>query len=246
MSRRLLCALALSFAAVAATAAERHVLFIGNSLTYFNEMPWITERVAESLNVAPPLRTQFSGGSGMTLRQHWDRGRAVRAIREGRFTHVVLQPQSSEIVRTPEETFRYAKLLHGEIKRSGAKTVLFWTWAPRTMNFTQRQFDAQYAKLARELGAIVAPVGIAWESLQSGGVELFDGSGLHPNLAGSYLAACVFVATIYQRSPEGARHVFDVKYDINEFYREALETERLTAEAARRIQRAAWAAVQRR
>src|SRR5688572_6542384 len=106
-------------------ANELRVLFIGNSLTYFNEMPWLAEEVAKSLGVKPVLRTDFSGRSGATLRQQWHRGRAVRAIREGKYAYVVLQPQSTEILRPEEETFRYAKMLDEEIKRSGAKTILF-------------------------------------------------------------------------------------------------------------------------
>ena len=56
------------------------VLFIGNSLTYWNEMPWLTGQVASSLGAKPPLVTAFNGMSGMSLRQHWERGRALRAI----------------------------------------------------------------------------------------------------------------------------------------------------------------------
>ena len=220
---------------------ELRVLFVGNSLTYFNEMPWLTEEVAKSLGVKPMLRADFSGRSGASLRQHWDRGRAVRSIREGEYAYVVLQPQSTEIVRTPEEIFRYAKMLDAEIRRSGAKTILFQTWAPLTAKHEQAAYNAQFAKLAKELGATIAPVGVAWQSLRKQGVELFDGSGLHANLAGSYLSACVFVATIYKRSPVNATHTFDVHFENEEFYRDALVNEKLSAATAAKIQREAWA-----
>jgi hypothetical protein len=222
---------------------EVRVLFVGNSLTYFNEMPWVAEQVASSLNVQPPLRAHFSGTSGLTLRQHWDRGRVVRDIREGRYDYVVLQPQSSEIVRSPSETFEYARRIAKEIRGSGAEPLVFLTWAPRTVTYTQGEYNDQYRKLASELGAALVPVGIAWQSLRDQGLELFDGSGLHPNLAGTYLVACAFVAAIYRRSVEGAVHSFDVHFEIPEFYRKALETERLNNDQARRIQKEAWRAV---
>ena len=169
-------------------ANELRVLFVGNSLTYFNEMPWLAEEVAKSLGVKPVLRTDFSGRSGATLRQQWQRARAVRAIREGRYAYVVLQPQSTEILRPEEETFRYAKMLDEEIKRSGAKTILFLTWAPLTAKHEQAAYNREFAKLGKALDAEVAPVGIAWDALRKQGIELFDGSGLHANLAGSYSA----------------------------------------------------------
>ena len=49
------------------------VLFIGNSLTFWNEMPWMTRRLAGSLG--SKLVTEFNGAAGATLRQHWERGR---------------------------------------------------------------------------------------------------------------------------------------------------------------------------
>ncbi len=227
-------------------ADELRVLFIGNSLTYFNEMPWLAEEVAKSLKVKPALRTDFSGRSGVTLRQQWQRGRAVRAIREGKYAYVVLQPQSTEILRPEEETFRHAKMLDEEIKRSGAKTILFLTWAPLTAKHEQTAYNREFAKLAKALGAEIAPVGVAWDALRKQGLELFDGSGLHANLAGSYLSACVFVAMIYDRSPVGAVHTFDVKFEEEQFYRQSLEHDRLDGVTAAKIQAAAWRAVDSR
>ena len=58
------------------------VLFIGNSLTFWNELPWMTRRVASSVGAQPSLVTVFNGQSGVTLRQHWERGRALRTIRD--------------------------------------------------------------------------------------------------------------------------------------------------------------------
>ena len=54
------------------------VLFIGNSLTFWNEMPWMTRRLAGSLG--SKLVTEFNGAAGATLRQHWERGRALRPL----------------------------------------------------------------------------------------------------------------------------------------------------------------------
>jgi len=221
-------------------ADELRVLFIGNSLTYFNEMPWLAEQVAKSLGVKPTLRADFNGRSGATLRQHWQRGRAVRAMREVKYAYVVLQPQGTEIMRPEEETFRYAKMLDEEIRRSGAKTLLFLNWAPAKSNYEQAAYNRQFARLSAELKAPIAPVGIAWESLRKQGTELDDGS--HPTVTGSYLTACVFVATIYGRSTHKAVYNFEVHFDEAQFYRESLENDRIDGVTAEAIHRAAWAA----
>lgn len=227
-------------------AQSIRVLFIGNSLTYWNEMPWMTRQVATSLGAKPPLVTAFNGGSGASLRQHWERGRALRAIRERPWDYVVLQAQSTEILRRPDATEKYARLFDEEIRKSGARTVVFLSWIPRDSGSPQSKLTEGYQKLARSIGAIVAPVGVAWERLLRDGYELFDGSGVHPNLNGSYLAACVFYAVVYEQNPAGAMHKFDVKFEIPEFYRVDLENQRMEWATAEAIQRAAWDAVRRR
>lgn len=227
----------------ASNGPEVRVLFIGNSLTYYNEMPWMAEQIAASLGVDPPLRTDSSVRGGASLRYHWEKRRSVRAIRDNRYAFVVLQPQSSEIMNAPEETLRYAKLLNEEIRRSGAKTIVFQTWAPRESSHPQSAYDARYRELARALGATVAPVGAAFEAMKKQKIATLDGGGVHANLDGSYLSACVFVATLYGRSPVGALHTFDVKYDIKEAYRLELETKKLSEANAKALQEAAWVAV---
>lgn len=60
-------------------------------------------------------------------------------------------------------------------------------------------------QIARELKALVAPVGLAWQSILKldWGTELYHQDGSHPSAAGTYLAACVFYATLTGMNPEG-------------------------------------------
>jgi len=220
----------------------RDVLLIGNSITYYNEMPWILERVASSLNARPPIRTEFCGQGGLTLKQQWE-GRARDRIHEREWDVVVIQAQSTEAARDTATFRRYATLFVNEIKQTGARPVIFFTWQPKGFSYKQRQLDDAYRSLAKDTGAEIAPVGPAFQDLLTSGMDLFEGSDVHPNLAGSYLAACVLFATIYGRSPEGAVFVFNAHFDIPESYRRGLEQEHLSNVTALKIQRAAWSAV---
>ena len=69
----------------------------------------------------------------------------------------------------------------------------------------EAQVQEGYMQIANELNAMVAPVGIAWQNgmLKDPQLGLWQADGLHPSIEGSYLAACVFYAVIYQQSPEG-------------------------------------------
>ena len=239
----LLAALVAVCLASSASAAEpTRVLFIGNSLTYWNEMPWMVGHVARSLG-DKKLQTAFSGFGGATLRQQWQRGRAAGTIRAEKWDYVVLQAQSGEMLANPDETRRYAHMFDEVIRKAGAKTIIFDTWVVEENKTPQSELTARYARLARELGATLAPVGTAWDELRSAGVHVFDESGVHPSLIGTYLTACVFYATIRRASPVGATFTFDEEYAIPEASRAALERGHIDEKTARRVQDAAWKAV---
>jgi hypothetical protein len=60
-------------------------------------------------------------------------------------------------------------------------------------------------EIARELGAGVVPVGLAWTRSLSSFPELilYSPDGNHATLAGSYLTACTYFAAFYGKSPAG-------------------------------------------
>ena len=51
------------------------VLLVGNSLTYWNEMPRMLERMAASAG-AKHLFVEFCGAGGLALRQQWSGARS--------------------------------------------------------------------------------------------------------------------------------------------------------------------------
>jgi len=181
------------------------VLFIGNSYTYVNDLPGQIQRLAASSEGALPLIVNQVTPGGATLERNWEEGRARRLIRLGGWSHVVLQEQSTRPIEDREKFFTYARRFDAEIKGVGAKTVLYLTWARDTLPETQATLTEAYEDLAEELGAIIAPVGPAWAEVAARGAEvsLYYKDGSHPSPNGSYLAACVFFATLYGESPEG-------------------------------------------
>ena len=79
------------------------------------------------------------------------------------------------------------------------------TWARQHSPEEQEKLNDAYLKIAQELGADVAPVGMAWHNArhEDPEVQLYHEDGAHPGPAGSYLAACVFYATLTGNSPVG-------------------------------------------
>jgi hypothetical protein len=66
--------------------------------------------------------------------------------------------------------------------------------------------------IVHELDTRVAPVGVAWAEAyrQDPQASLWQDDGSHPAVAGTYLAACVFYATLIGESPEGLSYRSDL------------------------------------
>ncbi len=176
-------------------AERRRVLFIGNSLT---------DGVPGSLD-SGLFETAQLAERGESLQGHWEKGRAVEAIRSGRWDFVVLQDESSRPARDPGALEKYARLFDAEIKKAGAKTILFATWARRDQPEAQARIDAAYRELAAALGATVAPAGAAWARAMRERPELalHAGDGSHADPLGVYLTACVLSRALGAAAPAG-------------------------------------------
>jgi hypothetical protein len=118
---------------------------------------------------------------------------------------VVLQEQSTLPVKNAKRMAENVRLFDELIQRAGSRTVLYMTWARRHTPEAQQAITDAYTSLGDELGAIVVPVGIAWQNFLAKHDKpvLHDRDQSHPTLAGSYLAACVFLATLLKQNPVG-------------------------------------------
>jgi hypothetical protein len=198
-----------------AVGKELRVLFVGNSYCSVNGLPTLLAELAQSDPRGPKIAVESVTPGGATLKQHFESTGALEKLRNGTYTHVVLQGQSLEPLANPEEFLTFAEKLAEEAVKRGSKVVFYQTWARRegsaeyrkpwsggTTEKMQRGLSAAYAKAAASCGARVAPVGDVWSAALA--VEdppkLFDADGSHPSQAGTYLAACVFYETLTERS----------------------------------------------
>ena len=180
------------------------VLFIGNSLTYVNELPKMLMELAKA-GKQPPLRYEQETPGGCTLEKHWKDGKALAKIQSRNWDFVVLQESSAGPLLNRDSMFEYAKKFNAQIKKQGAKTLLYMTWAEQDKPGDQAAISNAYLDLAKDLRAEIAPVGMAWEKALKADkkLALHRADKKHPTPAGTYLAACVFYATIYGKNPAG-------------------------------------------
>jgi hypothetical protein len=224
------------------------VLFIGNSYTIYNDLPLIVKQLASSAHESRPLEVHMVAMMGATLQEHWEDGFALQALKQGPWDYVVLQGQSLRPLTDPTLTYKYARLLDAEVKESGAQTIFFITWAHEDHPEAQETITNVYMNLAKELDAKVAPVGPAWQQAlkQEPHINLYrEDADSHPTPAGSYLAACVFYATLYGHSPVGLTRDFpDAEKEPASWKALNLKlqwgAEKISGQDAASLQRIAW------
>jgi hypothetical protein len=129
----------------------------------------------------------------------------------------VLQEQSEiPALATLRRTYMIpaARQLVGMSRHAAAEPILFMTWAHREgwpggglIGYASMQtaVDTGYDAVARELHVGIAPVGYAWAAAlrREPLAQLWQADGSHPTVEGTYLAACVFYASIFGESPDG-------------------------------------------
>ena len=190
------------------------VLFIGNSYTYVNDLPATFARLAQSGSHS--VETGMVANGGETLAQHAASSDDSTRIASQGWSYVVLQEQSDTPAYSSSSSsmFSPAKLLADQAIRVGAVPLLFMTWAHKdgetgaglsSYQGAQEAVDRTYLSLSGELGVPVAPVGYTWLHVYQdhSDIGLWQDDNSHPTAAGTYLAACVFYATIFRQSPYG-------------------------------------------
>jgi hypothetical protein len=179
------------------------ILFIGNSLTYVNDVPGILQALADSASdqkLAVASRTL----PNYALIDHWVDGVAPREIAKGGWGWVVMQ-QGWTPAGIYRDTLRLAaRNLGAEISKIGAKAAMYQTWPPVDRPNQFAGSIESYELAASDIGGEVFPVARAWLAAweRDRDIQLYS-DGLHASVAGSYLAAVVMYACIFDRSPVG-------------------------------------------
>ena len=181
------------------------ILFIGNSYTSRNQLPRLIADLAATTERPARVEVDAIVAGGASLRRHWNAGRAQAAMVTTRWDYVVLQEQSTLPVKNPVRYHENVRLFAAEIERRGAQPALYLTWSRQQAPQTQELITRAVEDIAAEVGARVVPVGPAWHAAAKllRELALYTNDGSHPTPAGSYLAGCVFVATLFGERPSG-------------------------------------------
>lgn len=170
------------------------VLFVGNSFTYFWNMPQMVEAMAKDQKV--DLETSQSTVGGSNLEQHWKEEKGTvtqKMLANEDWDYVVLQDHSMSTIDHSERFKTYAGKLIDLIQEKNAEPLLSMTWAYDSNPLMQENIGKSYIELGTNTNVKVVPVGTIFMEAQKARPDLkmyFDDK--HPSSDGSYLIALIY------------------------------------------------------
>lgn len=191
------------------------VLFVGNSHTYFHDMPALFARMCGELTGEKPEVTMLAY-SGRSLAWHREEYFALRfALLRGGYDFCVIQQQAHPF---PGEELTEAGLrsLLPLCEKGGARPVLFMTWAEKAKPENAVPMSRCYRRLAADYGTLLAPVGELFERFRGSDIELYWQDGEHASPYGSYLTAATLAALLCGTRELDA--LSDTGYDFRAVY----------------------------
>jgi len=214
-----LAAIACSLAAAQAVAQEADhpvgpsrstsVLFVGNSLTYVNNLPALLRALGDSQGMA--ISTETYAAPGGTLAERWSEGHVAEALRARRFDVVVLQEQGGHLSACMDSAQEQRKApcaaslrAYREIaklaKEHGARTLLFQTWGPDEK--WQARLDRSLRLVADRASASIFDAAGALDALHDAQPEtVLYPDGTHPSTQASLMLALALYRDIADTAP---------------------------------------------
>ena len=214
------------------------VLFIGNSITYYNNMPQTFESIANSKGDLTEITMHAPGGTGIL--NHVNDSYVYDLFRQGVWDYVVLQPGSNEspgYSETKEQTLgRLNKLKDSIYRYNPCSKILLYEIPYGVYGNSQSDIDSYNDTMglirsnceywSDEAEIFFAPAGETVKNLWNNDPStlLWIGySNVHPNEKGSYIIACSIYAAIFQKPSYGTNEISTLSQQDATFYQQAAD-----------------------
>lgn len=172
------------------------VLYVGNSLTYVNDLPSLINNIAKQDSVTITCTTFAS--PGYSFEDHWNEGKVEDAITTGHYDFVVAQQGPSALPESQFLLLEYANRFQAICKKYNTQLILYMVWPSKARLFDLDNVILSYTQASAKTGATLAPAGLAWKlAWQSdASLPLYGTDNFHPSVHGSLLAAMTIYLSV--------------------------------------------------
>ena len=192
----------------------KKVLMIGNSFTFYWNLPQVLERMFATKDVRIKVDQKTIGGS--KLFEHWDNHLNQNYELE-KYDYVVFNDHSTYPIKQLDTCAKYLKQFTDLAHQLNVKPLIYGTWEypwlKEISSYEQSSTMARLDSLASLNNATYIPVGDAFDFVEKNypEIHLYMDDNKHPSPNATYLAACVFYSMITGESPIGLPRRFEGK-----------------------------------
>ena len=172
------------------------VLFVGNSLTYVNDVPALITELAKqdgsTITYTSFLLPDYS------LEDHWNEGKVKSEIEKGGYDFVVAQQGPSALQESQVLLLDYTKRLAEVCNNNKSKLALYMVWPSRARSFDLDNVISSYTKAAEKTSSVLCPAGLGWKYAWQADstLPLYSPDNFHPSVTGSVLSAMIIYGTL--------------------------------------------------
>lgn len=179
---------------------ELNVMFMGNSLTYENDLPLIVSNIAAMDGVK--LRYITYAAPNYSFDDHLADGIIHDGLSKSKYDFLVGQQGPSALPESQALLKASSMRIAEECRAASTTFALYMVWPSLARDFDRENCIASYTNAARSSNALLCPAGLAWKLAwqKDPALPLYGPDNFHPGIHGSFLAAMVIYASIRQKN----------------------------------------------
>ena len=177
----------------------RRILIIGNSRTYYHDMPRMVRQIADGAR--SPVRFDITtlAWGGASFEENWTNAEVQRALSQ-HWDQIILQPESRAVSgdqnRQSFATYGEKLVAAGRSTNSPVALIINWAYAEQAYGSSAdrrahiEMLEESERILAGNGGAQIIDTSAVWEKVHAANpaLPLYDDDN-HPSIYGSYLSA---------------------------------------------------------
>jgi len=173
------------------------VLFVGNSLTYTNDLP--SKFAAIAKDNGRLVEKEMIAKPNYALEDHWLEGCIQTMIRSGYYDFVVVQQGPSSLVESGELLLKYGEYIAELCKANDTKLAFYMVWPAKVNYHMFPGVITNYTNAANVTGSILCPVGSAWKAYMDGTQDFsyYGPDDFHPSELGTSVAAEIIYKALF-------------------------------------------------
>lgn len=199
---------------------QEKILFVGNSFTFYWNLPNQVEKMAQQQKIQWDVSQTTAGGA--TLRDHWQGNKNLKTkkiLSETFYDRIIFQDQSTYPIKFKDTTEFYFSKLKSLLPLQ-TKVYLYATWmypnfpVDGKVSNDSNEIESNLELIGNQHKDVeTIPVGRAFDLFSTlyPEIRLLTDDDKHPSPNGTYLAACVIYATLSGQSAIGLDRRYESK-----------------------------------